>query len=190
MVNIVILQRALSTTSADHDPYGESKRDMNVRQQQQQQQQSAIGKRNDYITVQNNNENTELLQKKQINTGDENQLNDDDNENAKADNSNDNNNSTIKRQNVGDYNADEKDVEVPVLTAYAEPPFDYMAKPTLPSRLHLTPESLTRVEYPNVNSCSNLSGQFPVNDEDSPPVELDPFLPWIHDIFPNAEGDK
>ena len=44
------------------------------------------------------------------------------------------------------------------------------------------------LQYPKVNSCSKLVSQWPVDMEDTPPAEQDPFLPWIHDVFPTADG--
>lgn len=77
--------------------------------------------------------------------------------------------------------------ELPVLTAYLEPVFlsDWEIKP-LPLR-NTTAEVLTKVMYPNLNSCTKLPAQFPV-DEDDAPTNKDPFLPWIHDVFPTADG--
>jgi hypothetical protein len=54
----------------------------------------------------------------------------------------------------------------------------------LPSR---TPKAadLTKRQYPRLNSCSKLMEQWPVDDS---PVDEDPFLPWIHDVFPTHDG--
>ena len=79
-----------------------------------------------------------------------------------------------------------------------------------------TPDDLRRVEYPRVQTCHDLPAKFPVDpgprldengklivwnvgDDPTPddfaerelpfcPVEADPFLPWIHDIF--TDGTK
>lgn len=86
----------------------------------------------------------------------------------------------------------------------------------LPLRL-TTPNDLVQFEYPNVNSCHQLTTKLPVdaglqlNPDGSRvfpnvnskrydfdvmeeakfcPVDADPFLPWIHDVFPNRDGTK
>lgn len=77
--------------------------------------------------------------------------------------------------------------EMPVLTAYCEPVNQtlWQTKP-LPARSgHETKASLFSVQYPHVNSCQSLPSQWPI---DTPPVDLDPFLPWIHDVFPSPDG--
>lgn len=81
-----------------------------------------------------------------------------------------------------------------------------------------TPDDLLRYEYPRVQTCHDLPGKWPVDkgleidengnvvvwnvgDEPTPgdfpqqeapycPVELDPFLPWIHDVFPSIDGKR
>lgn len=77
--------------------------------------------------------------------------------------------------------------ETPVMTAYIEPVYlsDWDIKP-LPLR-NTTAKTLTKVMYPNLKSCAKLPAQFPV-DEDDAPTNRDPFLPWIHDVFPTADG--
>jgi hypothetical protein len=72
---------------------------------------------------------------------------------------------------------------MPQLTAYCEPvnQTDWVTKP-LPVR---EKNKLLKVTYPHVNSCMALPSQWPV---DNPPVDLDPFLPWIHDVFPTPDG--
>jgi hypothetical protein len=75
----------------------------------------------------------------------------------------------------------------PVLTAYCEPvnQTTWDTKP-LPTRDGpTTRQSLFPISYPNVRSCSALPSQWPI---DTPPVDLDPFLPWIHDVFPSSDG--
>lgn len=71
-----------------------------------------------------------------------------------------------------------------VLTAYLEP-IDQSAwdqKP-LPTRTW-TSEDLTEIKFPKLQSCSRLTEQFPVDEF----PEEDPFLPWIHDVFPTHDG--
>jgi hypothetical protein len=78
---------------------------------------------------------------------------------------------------------------MPVLTAYCEPvnQTTWETKP-LPIRDGPTTKSqLFPIEYPHVQSCSTLSSQWPI---DTPPVDLDPFLPWIHDVFPSEDGQN
>lgn len=77
------------------------------------------------------------------------------------------------------------------------------------------PQDLTKIVYPNTQSCHDIPQKLPVDrglqfengepviwnignqelppyyaDEESRycPVELDPFLPWIHDIFTSFDG--
>ncbi len=71
-----------------------------------------------------------------------------------------------------------------VLTAYLEPidPLQFTLKP-LPLRPY-TERDLTEIAFPGVNSCSRLLEQFPVDDF----PDGDPFLPWIHDVFPTHDG--
>jgi hypothetical protein len=87
----------------------------------------------------------------------------------------------------------------------------------LPLRKH-TPSDLRRYEYHRLQTCHDMPGKFPtdrglehdekghvivwnVGDTPTPPaypaqeapycpVEADPFLPWIHDVFPNQDGSK
>ena len=87
-----------------------------------------------------------------------------------------------------------------------------------PQPLRLTkPTDLKKFEYPKVNSCYELPTKLPVdaglllNDDGSRvypnvrnqrydfdvleeakfcPVDADPFLPWIHDVFPSIDGTK
>lgn len=80
-----------------------------------------------------------------------------------------------------------RSVEMPVLTAYCEPvnQTTWETKP-LPIRPGpATKASLLPVEFPHVKSCTSLQSQWPI---DTPPVDIDPFLPWIHDVFPSADG--
>ena len=79
----------------------------------------------------------------------------------------------------------ERKAERRVLAAYLEPidQSDWQIKP-LPKR-NTTASSLTEKTYPEVTSCTKLPEQWPV---DEPPTDQDPFLPWIHDVFPTADG--
>jgi hypothetical protein len=72
-----------------------------------------------------------------------------------------------------------------VLKAYLEPIHlkDWETKP-LPVRTTATLDQLTVLEYPRVNSCSRLPELWPVDDY----PDADPFLPWIHDVFPTDNG--
>lgn len=81
-----------------------------------------------------------------------------------------------------------------------------------------TPSDLRKVEYTRVQTCHDMPGKFPVDrgleidangntivwnvaNEETPddfaekelpycPVETDPFLPWIHDVFPSQDGSR
>jgi hypothetical protein len=92
------------------------------------------------------------------------------------------------------------------------PPKFYMP---LPSR-KTTPEDLLKFEYPKLQTCADVPAKIPVDrgleidtwgqpivrnvgGEPTPdnydileapfcPVEADPFLPWIHDMFPSVDG--
>ncbi len=55
----------------------------------------------------------------------------------------------------------------------------------LPVRATATATQLTEVTYPRVNSCTRLPELFPADDT---PTDADPFLPWIHDVFPSHDG--
>lgn len=85
----------------------------------------------------------------------------------------------------------------------------------LPLRKH-TPDDLLRYEYNRVQTCHDMPGKFPIDkgleldengdvivwnvgdtatpddfpEQEAPycPVEADPFLPWIHDVFPSQDG--
>jgi hypothetical protein len=71
-----------------------------------------------------------------------------------------------------------------ILTAYLEPIDESQwAKKPLPVRTS-TAEDLKEIRYSKVNSCSNLIEQWPVDEY----ADVDPFLPWIHDIFPSHDG--
>ena len=70
-----------------------------------------------------------------------------------------------------------------ILTAYLEPNVVDFNKKPLPMR-EVNAHDLVKKSYPNVNSCSKLIEQFPVNNY----PDDDPFLPWIHDVFPTHDG--
>ena len=82
-----------------------------------------------------------------------------------------------------------------ILSAYLEPvdQSTWNTKP-LPAR-QTTSEDLTKIEYPKLNSCTRLMEQFPIDNYPGDPAcngiagsEGDPFLPWIHDVFPTHDG--
>ena len=75
-----------------------------------------------------------------------------------------------------------------VLTAYIEPidQEEWERKP-LPMRKNAQASRLTKMDFPSVSSCTKLPQQWPVDEEDAP-TNKDPFLPWIHDVFPSADG--
>mmetsp|Transcript_2659 Transcript_2659/g.3081 ORF Transcript_2659/g.3081 Transcript_2659/m.3081 type:complete len:825 (-) Transcript_2659:150-2624(-) len=53
-----------------------------------------------------------------------------------------------------------------------------------------TASALQVKNYPNVNQqCSKLLENLPINSNVFPGI-LDPFLPWIHDVFPTADGSQ
>jgi hypothetical protein len=71
-----------------------------------------------------------------------------------------------------------------VLTAYLEPidQSTWDTKP-LPIRTY-TAKDLDSIQYPKLTKCSKLPEQWPVDEY----PHADPFLPWIHDVFPTADG--
>lgn len=71
-----------------------------------------------------------------------------------------------------------------ILKAHLEPIYlnDWETKP-LPIR-NVTEKDLTTIEYPRVNSCRRLPELWPTDDF----PDADPFLPWIHDVFPTDDG--
>ena len=102
------------------------------------------------------------------------------------------------------------------LTAYVESAHLYSASndtTMLPLRTH-GPNQLLKFTYPSIQSCADLPDKLPVfhdHDQDALygpnvrnsqplfdvrldyaattcPVDADPFLPWIHDVFPNNDG--
>ena len=76
------------------------------------------------------------------------------------------------------------DTAATTLKAFLEPIIfeDWDVQP-LPRRL-TTANDLTVVEYPQLTSCSKLPEQWPVDNY----PDADPFLPWIHDVFPSHDG--
>ena len=73
------------------------------------------------------------------------------------------------------------------LKAFIEPinQDDWNIKP-LPAR-NTTASSLTEKTYDRI-ACSTLPQQWPTSEETAP-TNKDPFLPWIHDVFPSADGN-
>ncbi|KAL3921175.1 MAG: hypothetical protein SGILL_002884 [Bacillariaceae sp.] len=71
-----------------------------------------------------------------------------------------------------------------VLTAYLEP-IDRTSWETKPLPIRrIVNDQLKVVRYPRLNSCQKLPEQWPVDDY----PDGDPFLPWIHDVFPTEDG--
>ena len=88
----------------------------------------------------------------------------------------------------------------------------------LPLRTSARPEALRRVAYSGVRTCHDMPGKFPIDrglqydgqgqvivwnlggdatpddfaERELPhcPVESDPWLPWIHDMFPSPDGSR
>lgn len=74
-----------------------------------------------------------------------------------------------------------------MLKAYLEAPnFEEWEVKPLPVRAKAKAEQLQVRTYPKLNSCSRLLEQWPVDDDT--PTNEDPFLPWIHDVFPTHDG--
>jgi hypothetical protein len=72
-----------------------------------------------------------------------------------------------------------------VLTAYVEPiDQSTWSQQPLPVRTW-TAEDLKKSSFPQLNTCSKLPEQWPVDDVFP---SRDPFLPWIHDVFPTQDG--
>ncbi|KAG7346686.1 glycosyltransferase family 92 protein [Nitzschia inconspicua] len=86
--------------------------------------------------------------------------------------------------NIGKSRVQKNIPEDQILTAYLEPidTSTWDIKP-LPVR-NVQPEDLTVTRYPKLNSCFKLPEQWPVDDY----PDDDPFLPWIHDVFPTEDG--
>ncbi|VEU36348.1 unnamed protein product [Pseudo-nitzschia multistriata] len=73
-----------------------------------------------------------------------------------------------------------------LLTAYLEPTesVTYTDKNQKLFVRNTSMSSLQLVTFPNVNNCSSLMKNFPVDEF---PLG-DPWLPWIHDYFPSLDG--
>lgn len=99
-------------------------------------------------------------------------------------------NNNSPQQHQAQQAAQQEEVYVPkerqqVLKAYLEPMGHrklWNTKP-LPPRT-TTKEDLTVIPYPKLTSCKRLPEQWPVNEY----PDADPFLPWIHDVFPTDDG--
>jgi hypothetical protein len=90
-----------------------------------------------------------------------------------------------KSHDNGDVNTPQHQPPTRIMTAYLEPIDDSkMETKPLPVRTY-TKDDLTSVPFQQVNSCSRLTEQIPA---DSFP-DADPFLPWIHDVFPTSDGE-
>ncbi len=90
--------------------------------------------------------------------------------------------STAKKQTN-----EQKNEPPPTLKAYIEKidQSEWQIKP-LPTRKTKSSD-LIELSFSKVNSCKRLPEQWPV-DENVAPTNKDPFLPWIHDVFPTADG--
>ena len=78
-----------------------------------------------------------------------------------------------------------------ILRAFLEPinPFYWDSQKTHPKPLPLrnfTKDNLKQVEFKQLNSCKKLPSQWPVDNF----PDDDPFLPWIHDVFPSLDGQQ
>lgn len=72
-----------------------------------------------------------------------------------------------------------------ILTVFMEPidESQWKKKP-LPVRTS-TAKDLKKRRFPKVQSCTKLMEQWP---SDEYPCDEDPFIPWIHDVFPSHDG--
>ena len=71
-----------------------------------------------------------------------------------------------------------------ILSAYIETTnFESWEKKPLPRRTTENSQ-LKKVTFPQLKSCSKLPSQWPVDNY----PDDDPFLPWIHDVFPSNDG--
>lgn len=71
-----------------------------------------------------------------------------------------------------------------MLTAYLET-IDQSTWDELPLPVRTTTaDNLTKRVYPKLSTCSKLPEQWPVDEY----PDEDPFLPWIHDVFPTDDG--
>ena len=91
---------------------------------------------------------------------------------------------SIRRPPQASTEKPKSDSQKRILTAFLEPidESQWKKKP-LPVRTSKS-EDLTEVPFSKVNSCSKLIEQW---SADEYPDE-DPFLPWIHDVFPTEDG--
>lgn len=72
-----------------------------------------------------------------------------------------------------------------ILKAYVEPiDFKEWDEKPLPVRSTATADQLEVIEFPQLCSCSKLPEMIPADDY----PDHDPFLPWIHDVFPTHDG--
>jgi Glycosyltransferase family 92 len=72
-----------------------------------------------------------------------------------------------------------------VLKAYVEPiDFKEWETKPLPHRSTATADQLEEIAFPKLNSCQRLPEMIPADEY----PEHDPFLPWIHDVFPTHDG--
>lgn len=82
-----------------------------------------------------------------------------------------------------DHKNDEENL---VLTAYLEPPEALVETENEHNPLvrNTSISRLRSISFPNASNCATLMQNFPVDDF----PQNDPFLPWIHDYFPSADG--
>lgn len=72
-----------------------------------------------------------------------------------------------------------------VLKAYVEPiDFKEWETKPLPVRSTASADQLEEIIFPKLNSCNNLPEMIPADEY----PEHDPFLPWIHDVFPTGRS--
>ena len=72
----------------------------------------------------------------------------------------------------------------PVMTAYMEDSSNLnLAMKPLPQRTS-SKQHLIGKEYRKVTTCGSLFQTFPIDEY----PETDPYLPWIHDVFPDSNG--
>ena len=102
---------------------------------------------------------------------------------SRKSNNNNNNNNNQKTTSEDTLTIDMSDT---TLRAFVEPiqPSDWDVLP-LPRRT-TTAHDLTQVDFPQLTTCSELTEQWPVDNY----PDDDPFLPWIHDVFPTHDGTK
>lgn len=72
-----------------------------------------------------------------------------------------------------------------VLKAFVEPiDFKEWESKPLPNRSTATADQLEEISFPRLNSCSKIPEMIPADQY----PDRDPFLPWIHDVFPTHDG--